>query len=205
MDLKSACDLKERILWSCEILQERLQKPALQDRCELKIENCETEIESKQCEINLEHEKFEIIKVVKQNPRRSKKRLPKRLECDQCELKFENVKAWRNHLHKHKLTKCPKCNRLIRVDNFKRHFEMHSASAEICEICGKTAKNKESLRGHMYYQHRTNPEAFKCEHCGRVFSYKSKYSLHIKQMHTGRILFNICIFRCLIHRMLDYF
>lgn len=106
-------------------------------------------------------------------------------ECERCDIKFENNKSLQAHMSKHKVRVCSICNSSIRSDNFKRHFELHSATTEICEICGKTAKNKESLRGHMFYQHRENAALYKCEHCDREFRYRYKYKLHIRKAHTG--------------------
>lgn len=107
------------------------------------------------------------------------------LECEQCDIKFDNYRSQQAHMSKHKVRQCSICNSSIRADNFKRHFELHSASKEICEICGKTAKNKESLRGHMFYQHRNNAERYKCEECDREFRYRYKYTLHVRKAHTG--------------------
>lgn len=118
-----------------------------------------------------------------------RKQLSKRsLECDRCNIKFENSRLLQAHMSKHKFKECSICNSSIRADNFKRHFELHSASKEICEICGKTAKNKESLRGHMFYQHRNNAEKYKCDECNREFRYRYKYTLHVRKVHTGLLL-----------------
>lgn len=119
---------------------------------------------------------------------REKQQLECSLNCNKCNIKFENYKAFHNHILKHKFTKCHLCGASIRSDNFRRHYEMHTAPTEVCEICGKTAKNKESLRGHMFCQHKENPVLYKCDECNREFKQRYKYTLHIRKAHTGKFL-----------------
>lgn len=107
------------------------------------------------------------------------------LKCEDCDITFENYKLMYLHSLKHKLTYCTICNTSIRTDNFKKHFENHTAPPEICEICGKTVKNKESLRGHMFHVHRENARSFKCEECNKVFKVRYRYNLHVQKAHTG--------------------
>lgn len=121
------------------------------------------------------------------------------LSCTYCNDEFNSTKEMQCHMSKHKLTKCSICNASIRSDNFKRHFELHTAPKEICEICGKTAKNKESLRGHMFYQHRDNGELYKCQFCPKVFRYRYKHKMHVRKAHTGKLLQffsiqNVCLY-----------
>lgn len=116
-----------------------------------------------------------------------KEKLPRKLFCEHCDATFEDSKKFKAHLSKHSFTTCPECNQLVRSDNFKRHFVLHNASTEICEICGKIAKNKESLRVHMFYQHRENAELIKCDQCNLIFRNKYKYKLHIQKSHIGTI------------------
>lgn len=116
----------------------------------------------------------------------SKKNIPKILICDQCEIGFEDVKSFNAHMGRHRCKTCSICGASIRADNFKKHVDMHSASTEVCEICGAVAKNKESLRGHMFHQHKRTADSYKCEFCGSMFRYKYKYRLHIQKVHVGK-------------------
>lgn len=124
-----------------------------------------------------------ILKTVETPPTKENKPL----RCDECEIDFFTRRQLRAHNMKHTLIKCSICSASIRADNFKRHFEMHGAGPEICEICGSIAKNKESLRGHMFHQHKHTADTYKCELCGSRFRYKYKYRLHIQKVHVGKL------------------
>lgn len=117
-----------------------------------------------------------------------KKSKPEIFLCSQCEMSFEDKRSFNAHMGKHKCKTCTICGASIRSDNFKKHFDSHSANPEVCEICGAVAKNKESLRGHMFHQHKRSADSYKCELCDSRFRYKYKYSLHIQKIHIGKKL-----------------
>lgn len=56
-----------------------------------------------------------------------------------------------------------------------------------CEICGKTLKNRYTLKTHIANRHTDNRERFKCSICGKDL--KSKYYLqyHINRIHRDEI------------------
>lgn len=115
-----------------------------------------------------------------------RKTTQKVLMCDQCAISFEDAKSFNAHMAKHRSKTCPLCGVSIRSDNFKKHVDMHNASPEVCEICGAVAKNKESLRGHMFHQHKNRADSYKCQFCDRMFRYKYKHTLHIQKVHIGK-------------------
>lgn len=128
------------------------------------------------------------IESTEQTTECDKQQFKNNLSCDKCNIKFESYRAFYTHALKHKLTKCPVCSAFIRSDNFKRHYELHNAPPEVCQICGKTAKNKESLRGHIFYQHNDNPVVYKCDECNMEFKKRYKYTLHVRKVHRGKFL-----------------
>lgn len=107
------------------------------------------------------------------------------LVCEICNLKFTYKSEFNLHKNKHKKSKCQICNAVIRTDNFRKHLMLHNAAPMNCKICGTTCKNIESLRGHIYYQHKMQPDTYVCEECGKKFRTKYKFSLHKKKEHTG--------------------
>ncbi|KAF2894633.1 hypothetical protein ILUMI_11531 [Ignelater luminosus] len=106
------------------------------------------------------------------------------LKCSDCEVEFNSKRPFLRHMMKHKIEKCPFCSVTMRKDNLKRHMEIHADSPEICDICGKKAKNKESLRGHINYHHK-NKALIQCESCGKEFKCKAQCTAHIKKVHLG--------------------
>lgn len=188
--------MKKQIEKSNEILLGRLIDNKHEK--EVRFEEVFLESEKDMSDNNTSDNVFEVIEInsdsddtdtrrkkLKGSRSRSITLTPLGLQCEQCKVVCESKRLLSAHMMKHKFTVCPICSSSIRSDNFKRHYEMHSAGAEICEICGKTAKNKESLRGHMFHQHRENAPTYKCDHCGRLFNHRYKYTMHIKKTHTG--------------------
>lgn len=188
VDLEKACQMKERIVRSQEILQLHLQNSAIEF---IKIEEPPDFDTERDIKMDVPEVENSINEMIDFSHKLKKLKFPKDLRCEHCDVKFEDGKTFRAHLSKHNLITCPVCDAVVRSDNFKRHSELHNAKREVCEICGKTAKNKESLRGHMFYQHRENAEVYKCEQCNRVFRYKCKYKLHILKTHIGNNEFNL--------------
>ncbi|XP_074037525.1 uncharacterized protein isoform X1 [Leptinotarsa decemlineata] len=89
------------------------------------------------------------------------------------------------HKAKYKKTKCHICSRLIKSNNIKKHIRLHSAGPSVCQICGVTCKNFESLRGHIFNQHKSSPKQYECKECGQGFRFKDKLRLHKKKAHMG--------------------
>lgn len=107
------------------------------------------------------------------------------LVCETCNLKFTFKSELNLHKNKHRKTKCEICNAVIRTDNFRKHLMLHNAAPMNCKLCGATCKNIESLRGHIYYQHKMKADTYVCEECGKKFRTKYKFSLHKRKEHTG--------------------
>ncbi|KAB0796135.1 hypothetical protein PPYR_07517 [Photinus pyralis] len=105
-------------------------------------------------------------------------------ECLQCGAKFSSKKSLQQHMAKHKVDSCPFCQVVMRRDNLKKHIQIHTDSPEVCEICGKLAKNKESLRGHMNYAHKKKAK-IKCKECGKEFKSTHHYNTHFRNVHLG--------------------
>ncbi|ERL95574.1 hypothetical protein D910_12835 [Dendroctonus ponderosae] len=105
------------------------------------------------------------------------------LNCDHCNKTFGTRRSLNTHLKGHIKKPCPICNTLITVYNLSKHVNNHAAHPAVCHLCGITAKNPESLRGHMYYTH--SQKRLKCDYCGRIFKKLYAYKMHIKKEHTG--------------------
>ncbi|KAH1019824.1 hypothetical protein HUJ04_009586 [Dendroctonus ponderosae] len=108
--------------------------------------------------------------------------------CDSCRLSLPNIEAYRDHIQvKHpdlvnRVHNCGICGHSFRY-NLSKHVNNHAAHPAVCHLCGITAKNPESLRGHMYYTH--SQKRLKCDYCGRIFKKLYAYKMHIKKEHTG--------------------
>ncbi|KAJ8947524.1 hypothetical protein NQ318_005001 [Aromia moschata] len=109
----------------------------------------------------------------------------KNLTCETCNITFKDRSSYYTHCGKHKKTLCQICHHLIRTDNFKKHLLLHTSGPTVCNLCGATCKNVESLRGHIFYQHKSTANEYTCEICGRHFRIKYKFELHKKKEHIG--------------------
>lgn len=109
----------------------------------------------------------------------------KNLKCEICNITFKDRASYTTHCGKHKKTTCEICSISIRSDNFKKHLLLHTSGPTSCDICGATCKNIESLRGHIFYQHKSSANEYVCEECGKHFRIKYKFELHKKKEHTG--------------------
>ena len=107
-------------------------------------------------------------------------------ECTECNIKFNFKRYYLQHMKKHNIVSvCKICGRQVLTCNYRRHLEVHKSSPKVCELCGAVAKNAESLRGHMFYMHKSTAEQYKCKHCGKFYRYKYKFQLHIRKAHGG--------------------
>lgn len=141
---------------------------------ELTLENCEEII----CKLS-DSAIGKSTKIL-QEPRRN----TEELECLDCCIKFSSKRLLQLHMAKHKVDRCPFCNIVMRRDNLKKHIQIHSDSPEICEVCGKIAKNKESLRGHINYSHKKKAK-IKCNECEKEFKSAHHYNTHVRNVHLG--------------------
>lgn len=108
------------------------------------------------------------------------------LHCYECNITFTFREIYLQHMKKHsKISVCNICNAQVLSHNLKKHHDVHNSSPRICELCGAMAKNAESLRGHMFYMHKSTAEQYKCKPCGKFYRYKYKYDLHMRKQHGG--------------------
>ncbi|KAK9870265.1 hypothetical protein WA026_006353 [Henosepilachna vigintioctopunctata] len=105
--------------------------------------------------------------------------------CEHCNLEFEDKSSAYLHKLKHKKSKCKICGILIRSDNMGKHLDTHTSGPRVCDLCGITCKNVESLRGHIFYMHRQTADQYKCDQCDKSFRMKYKLDLHKKKEHIG--------------------
>ncbi|KAF5275553.1 hypothetical protein FQR65_LT04156 [Abscondita terminalis] len=106
------------------------------------------------------------------------------MDCTECGLNFTSKKLFQQHRAKHRVDNCPFCFVVMRRDNLKKHMQIHVESPEVCEICGKVAKNKESLRGHINYLHKKKAKT-KCDYCEKEFKSTHHYNTHVRNVHLG--------------------
>ncbi|CAH1983901.1 unnamed protein product [Acanthoscelides obtectus] len=106
------------------------------------------------------------------------------LKCELCNDSFSDRYAYYLHSLRHQKVKCDICSKVTRKDNFKKHMLLHSdIEPAVCNLCGATFKNPESLRGHTRYIH--NNRNVICEECGKKFKTKYYLDLHRNKVHTG--------------------
>ncbi|XP_044749419.1 zinc finger protein 8-like [Coccinella septempunctata] len=106
--------------------------------------------------------------------------------CDECGQDFSNDKyAFNLHKLKHKKSTCKICGIVIRSDNMSKHLDCHTSGPRVCDLCGVTCKNLESLRGHIFYMHRKSADEYKCDQCPRSYRMKYKLEEHKNKEHIG--------------------
>ncbi|XP_018326728.1 zinc finger protein 69 homolog [Agrilus planipennis] len=177
-----------------QLQQQRLQKlPLTQQKRQLELQRLQ---QLQRQKFNIQQKQRQISAALKQtfntpsNKVEKSSPLPQKApllprKCEVCVETFDDDYAYKLHMKKHQSKTCDLCNVTIRADNFKKHMDnVHKDEPAVCEVCGKVAKNKESLRGHMYYIH-LNRKTFQCEHCNKYFQSKHGYLHHLKKTHLG--------------------
>ncbi|XP_066246982.1 zinc finger protein 260-like [Euwallacea similis] len=135
-------------------------------------------------EVAHESESSNIVKLVQKitNEKNVKPLSKSILECSMCQIKFPNKLKYNRHMNRHKNRVCPICNKTIRSEYLKKHISLHNALPAVCEICGVTRKNQNSLRMHIFYYHKQGLTA--CKDCGKTFRTKTKLLYHQRKVHT---------------------
>lgn len=124
----------------------------------------------------------------------------KNFVCDQCGLSVASAFQLRSHVqqvhsnvHIQKNFKCNECPRsFVSEANLQRHKRRghDKPSDNVCSICGKQFKNKETLWHHWRIHNKT--ESLECEPCkkaGRRYQFRNLKTLRrhykISEMHNG--------------------
>ncbi|XP_028143552.1 zinc finger protein 391 [Diabrotica virgifera virgifera] len=106
------------------------------------------------------------------------------LRCETCNKSFSDRRSFTVHNRQHDKSKCDICDRVIRVDNMRKHvLMMHTAEPSVCPICGATFKNSEGVRCHIFHYHKHTAQRYVCDECGKTFRKKYNFSLHKKKVH----------------------
>lgn len=98
--------------------------------------------------------------------------------CQLCNFICTELREWTNHRNGHANVMCSICGKELRKTSLKVHMRIHVDSPVFCNICGKTAKNPESLRNHMMAHKNIK---YQCRVCGNTYKYPSGYRSHIRR------------------------
>lgn len=94
---------------------------------------------------------------------------------------------------------CNICGKMVRLDNLSNHIRVHSEKPVTCEICGRTLRNSNSLRGHLELHKNTS---FPCKICGQILRSKQTLHRHLKIKHS-RFLYLLFKYFFLSHHLLQ--
>ena len=73
-------------------------------------------------------------------------------ECQNCGIKFKNVKTLKNHIHnvhEKPIYKCAQCSRTFPTEKTIRKHIKYTHEPKECIYCEKVFKNSNSLRSHF--------------------------------------------------------
>ncbi|XP_073966297.1 uncharacterized protein isoform X2 [Choristoneura fumiferana] len=116
--------------------------------------------------------------------------------CYDCVLGFNHRFKLENHMNKHSPSagpaECPVCHvrcrdehalvahkrrhRVRSLAKLRNHMKNH-AERQKCELCGKTFRDRTSLRTHLFI-HRGEKE-YSCPHCAKKFLFKKAMEVHL--------------------------
>ena len=108
--------------------------------------------------------------------------------CKQCPAKFRVRRSLENHIakdHEKQFNfKCEKCESKFSLSfNLAAHVKRHNQPNVVCTECGKSLRNKNSLKIHKLYH--ANPHMrCKWEGCSKAFKLKRDLEKH-NRIHTG--------------------
>ncbi|XP_045480069.1 zinc finger protein draculin-like [Harmonia axyridis] len=144
---------------------------------------------------------LDSIKTILSSDIKKRKRTTRKVQrvdqyiCEECGENFSCDKyAFNLHKMKHKKSQCKICGIVIRSDNMSKHLDNHTSGPRVCDLCGVTCKNIESLRGHIFYMHKKSKDEYKCDQCSRTYRQKYKLEQHKNKEHIGarRHICNVC-------------
>ena len=108
--------------------------------------------------------------------------------CEQCPAKFRFRRSLENHIakdHEKQFNfKCEICESKFSLSfNLAAHVKRHSQPNVVCPECGKSLRNKNSLKIHKLYH--ANPHIpCKWQGCSKAFKLKIDLAIHTR-IHTG--------------------
>ncbi|CAK1594903.1 unnamed protein product [Parnassius mnemosyne] len=109
-------------------------------------------------------------------------------ECKQCCIQFPSKKALHNHMNKHAIHRCSRCNKsFMNKHTFRFHLKVCGNAKEkklsfFCDICSKGYVRKNGLRTHLKTDHGFG-EVISCKWCNKKFDAMSRLKNHIVK-HT---------------------
>ena len=108
--------------------------------------------------------------------------------CTKCTKSFNSQCDLDRHIKTHPNTICEicslDCKSRTKLEGHKK--SKHSQGPKVrfpCDVCGKTYKNKGSLKEHMVGAH-GHPGNFSCDVCGKQYWLKVRLDMHMRN-HTG--------------------
>uniref|UniRef100_A0A336LX59 CSON004479 protein n=1 Tax=Culicoides sonorensis TaxID=179676 RepID=A0A336LX59_CULSO len=108
--------------------------------------------------------------------------------CDICGKTYKTKYNLRDHQITHdenRALKCSFCPATFKVPNSLHQHEkfVHSNEGPVsCDVCGKTCKNRSSLKSHLVL-HRA--QDIHCPHCDKVYKINDTLKRHIQRVHMG--------------------
>lgn len=114
------------------------------------------------------------------------------MECQTCQKIVRGPKRMKQHvqsLHFTSITEdinsltCQICKKIfIKAANLASHLRTHDETEKLCEICGKSVKQR-LMRSHMHIEH-PKTGIFKCKNCNEQFDTYHKMKNHAKKHFT---------------------